>query len=222
MQTTALHSTTLAFKSARKPQLAQAWAKELIRRCGVDLRIVGNPPPPGMLHVANHRSYIDIMVLASCSETTFLAKQEIKSWPLLGSAAERVGTVFVERGSRHSGATAMKAIGDRLARGESVTVFPEGTSTAAPGVGEFQKGVFRFAAQRRLPIVPVAVEYERATDAWTAADADSTFVPHFVNTFSRKKVAVRVAFGDPLSDRDPDQLRETARSWIQSNLEVPT
>lgn len=208
------------FTKGPRPQTTQAWAKDLCERCGIDVRVVGTPPPSGVIQVSNHRSYADIIVLGACSQTNFVAKQEIRGWPVLGWAADRAGTVFVQRSSRHSGATAMKSIGDRISAGESVTIFPEGTTIGGPGIGAFQKGVFRLAAQRELPIVPIALEYERLTDAWTD-EADSSFLPHFLSTFSRPRVVVRVAFGEPVRDADADRLHATTREWIERNLEVP-
>lgn len=217
---TAFYGARVGVGLGPRARTTQEWSRDLCQRFGIALEIVGEPPPPGVLHVSNHRSYADIIVLGACSQTNFVAKDEVRRFPLMGWAARRAGTVFVKREDRHSGATAMKSIAERIQGGESVTVFPEGTTVGPPGVGAFQRGVFRLAAQRALPISPIAIEYEFPGDAWTDA-SDASFFPHFVKTFSRKRVAVRVAFGAPVRDTDADRLRAATSEWISANLRRP-
>jgi 1-acyl-sn-glycerol-3-phosphate acyltransferase len=200
-----------------RARMTRDWGRAICMTCGIRVERIGEPPREAALLVANHRSYADIAALAACAPMTFIAKAEIRGWPVLGTAAERAGTVFVQRGDRRSGAAALRQSRALLAQGISIAVFPEGTTYAPPGIGPFEHGAFRLAAAARFPIVPVAIEYSRASDAWTDPD-DRTFLKHFLTTFSRRTVAVRIAFGTPLIARDAEQLRAEATRWITAQL----
>jgi 1-acyl-sn-glycerol-3-phosphate acyltransferase len=214
---TGVRMLTTRGNALARARMTQDWGRALCAVCGIRVERVGSPPREPALLVANHRSYADIGALASCAPMTFIAKVEIRDWPVLGTAAERAGTVFVRRGDRRSGASALRQARQLLAHGISIAVFPEGTTVAAPGIGRFELGAFRLAAAARFPIVPVAIEYTRANDAWTDPD-DRTFLPHFLTTFGRRHVDVRIAFGTPLVSRDAEQLCADAAGWINAHV----
>lgn len=212
----------IATSSSEQAKRAQAWARDLCRAAGIRIQFGGGePPPPGTVLVSNHRSYADIFVLAAATPVVFLAKKEIESWPVFGRAAKAGGTVFVDRKSRQSGAEALRHLGDRLRAGATIVVFPEGTTQGGPGIGSFRTGSFRLAAAEKVPLVPVALEFERPEDAWTDPD-DSSFVSHFLTKFSRREVWVKVKFGPVMQGDDPEALKAAAESWISSNLEAPS
>src|SRR5699024_3691316 len=77
------------------------WSKTLMWICGVRVKITGQPlKDQAVMWVANHVSWIDIFVLNSCRATSFIAKQEIKRWPLIGWLVQAVGTIFIDRNNR--------------------------------------------------------------------------------------------------------------------------
>ncbi|HYV44929.1 MAG TPA: lysophospholipid acyltransferase family protein [Myxococcaceae bacterium] len=201
-------------------RVTQLWGRSMLSLLGVELEQEGPRPPPGSMVVSNHRSYLDIPALVSLVPSLFVAKQEVGRWPLLGRAADLSGTIFVRRDDRWSGARAARAIRRALRRRQTVTIFPEGTTFEGPGVLPFDPGCFRLASLMRMPVVPVALEYGRAQDAWTDPD-DGTFVGHFLECLSQRKVRVRVAFGAPLEAGDPDELRLRAQRWIEAHLRRP-
>ncbi len=206
---------------ALQAKRVQEWAQALCRVCGLQIQFgKGGPPPQGVVLVANHRSYADIFVLAATSPMLFLAKKELEGWPFFGRAARMGGTVFVDRGNRQSGSSAMQQLAARLRAGANIAVFPEGTTYAGPGTGPFKSGSFRLAAQEKMPVIPVALEYERAQDAWTDPE-DSSFASHFIACFSRPQVHVRLNVGPELRSEDPDALRAQAAEWIGAHLEAP-
>ncbi|HVE84862.1 MAG TPA: lysophospholipid acyltransferase family protein [Myxococcales bacterium] len=201
-------------------RVAQLWGRSLISLLGVELEQEGPRPPEGSILVANHRSYLDIPALLSVVPCLFVAKQEVGRWPLLGRAAGLAETIFVRRDDRRSGARALRAVRRAIQQRRTVTIFPEGTTFGGPGVLPFEPGCFQLASSMRVPVVPVALEYGRTEDAWTDPD-DGTFVAHFLECLSQRKVRVRVAFGAPLEDGDPDALRLRTRHWIEAHLRRP-
>ena len=174
----------------------------------------GEIPAQGVLLVSNHRSYVDIAVIGSHLPCTFLAKRELKSWPVLGWAATTARTVYVSRDSASSRRESREAVGRKLSAGISFVVFPEGT-TAASGLLPFKPGIFKTAADGGFPVVPVAIEYDDRDASWIG---DDTFIDHFMRTFGRHKTAVRITFGEPISGINENSLLVRSREQIQEAL----
>jgi 1-acyl-sn-glycerol-3-phosphate acyltransferase len=204
----------------RQARITHAWGRAVTRTLGLEIEIVGQLPQQAALLVSNHRSYADIAALAACTPVTFVAKAEVLDWPVIGAAAARAGTLFVRRGDTRSGAMVLRRMRSLVGAGVSIVVFPEGTTCAPPGIGPFQRGAFQLAAAARLPIIPVAIEYGRATDAWTDPD-DGTFTTHLIDTFGRRHVDVRLAFGERLTGKTAAALHDAAVSWIEAHVSGP-
>jgi 1-acyl-sn-glycerol-3-phosphate acyltransferase len=195
----------------------QEWSVTVLQALGVEVQCSGALPPSGSLIVANHRSYIDIAVIAVQTPCSFLAKKEVARWPLVGYGARRFANiVFVERNSLASRGQSMLAMRAILRAGVSVTLFPEGTTSRGPGVLPFQPGMFRLAAREGFPVVPAALAYRDPSDAWVGED---TFVGHFLKTFSKPRVSVTVHFGPVLKSSEGAMLQNGAWHWISSVLE---
>lgn len=201
----------------RQARITNEWGRAVSRTLGLQIEIRGEVPRYPAVLVANHRSYADIAALASCTPVTFVGKSEVVEWPVIGTAAVRAGTLFVRRGDTQSGAAVLRRMRTLVGAGVSIVVFPEGTTVAPPGIGPFQRGAFQLAASASLPLVPVAIEYERTTDAWTDPD-DRTFTTHLVNTFGRRRVYARIAFGAPLVASTADALHDAAVTWIERHV----
>jgi 1-acyl-sn-glycerol-3-phosphate acyltransferase len=193
----------------------QNLSRRLIRALGLVVVREGQPSPAGRLFVANHRSYVDIPVLLSHVPAVFLAKSEIGDWPLFGRLARRATTVFVSREDAASRRRALVELAARLDAGLTLAVFPEGTTSHGPGLQSFRAGAFRLAAERGLPVVPVAIAYRDRGDAWVG---DDTFVRHFVERFSQPRMEVAIAFGPTLYGNDGVKLAARAERWIGDRL----
>ncbi len=202
---------------ARQARITHRWGRALCRALGMDVDILGTVPREPALLVSNHRSYADIPALAACLPVTFVAKAEVLDWPVMGVAAARAGTLFVKRGDARSGAKVLRAMRTLAGAGVSIVIFPEGTTVGPPGIGEFHRGSFQLAAAAKIPVVPVAVEYTRAEDAWTD-EGDASFVPHFLRTFGRRRVGVRIHFGEARTQRDAHRLHDDVVAWIGAHV----
>ena len=121
----------------RFPQLApeqremrvQAWALQFLALWGIHLRVLGQPVPNGpALMVANHISWLDILVMNAAHPSRFVSKADVKGWPLLGSLITGAGTLYIERESRRDAMRVVHHMAERLREGDTLTVFPEGTT----------------------------------------------------------------------------------------------
>jgi lyso-ornithine lipid O-acyltransferase len=194
---------------------ARAWGRWLLRALGVSPDVRGPVPTNPVLLVPNHRSYLDIPVLLASLPCVFLGKAEVAAWPLIGRGARAAGTLFVNRSSPASRLAARDRIFDALVRGLTVVVFPEGTTSAGPGVLPFRPGSLHVAAQLGVPVVPVAISYSHPDDPWVG---ETTLLGHFLDRFGDPEVRVAVRFGPTLRDADGRRLRDAAEEWIGSTL----
>ncbi len=211
----ALYSAVGMWSKQTAAARTQTWASELCRRLGLDVTVLGSPADGPALYVPNHRSYTDVIAIASQMPCTFLAKSEVGTWPFFGKAVAVGGTLFVERGSKESRRSAREAIAKTLEAGVSVVVFPEGTSTAEPLVRPFKQGLFQTAADLGVPVVPMALHYKDSDMPWVG---DDTFLAHFYRVFGRSQSEVLVHFGPTLREKSAERLRGAAWHWC--NCEV--
>jgi len=175
------------------------------------LKVIGTPPETTGVIMSNHRSYIDVIMMPSKNPYVVVAKKEVRSWPVIGRAAAAIGTMFVDRDSPESRANTRMGIQERLEKGTSVLIYPEGTTFEGPGILPFKPGMFRTCAEAGFPVIPVAVEYKDKSMAWIG---DDTFVPHFLRAFGHWRVDLTISIGPIFQGVDGDQLRVQTSEWI--------
>jgi 1-acyl-sn-glycerol-3-phosphate acyltransferase len=151
----------------------RAWARGVLDILEVRLRANAPAPAPGCLVVANHVSWLDAVVLNALWPAAIVAKSETRRWPLLGGMLERNDTLFVERRPTRALIALNAEIGARLARGETVAVFPEGTTTDGAGLLAFRPALFEPAVRGAHPVRALALAY---LDADGARCAQAAFI----------------------------------------------
>ncbi|MGB6104768.1 MAG: lysophospholipid acyltransferase family protein [Pusillimonas sp.] len=158
-----LLSVVLVFPLASlrvRSAMNQYWSRVLMALCGVKVRVRGEPIGEGaVLWVVNHVSWVDIFVLNSIRPTAFVAKSEIRRWPLIGWLAVGAGTVFLQRGNRNAIRAVAEQMKHRFAQGEVVGLFPEGTTSSGFDVGPFHSSLFDAAIRAHVDIQPVALRF---------------------------------------------------------------
>lgn len=143
-----------------RARMNRAWSRVLMVLCGVTIRTQGEPRRDGaVLWVANHVSWIDIFVLNSVRPTTFIAKSDIRRWPVLGRLVAGAGTVFIERGRRHAVRVVGHQMKARFDEGMAIGLFPEGTTSSGRDVAPFHSSLFDPAIRAGVDIQPVALRF---------------------------------------------------------------
>ncbi len=192
------------------------WSRALLRLFSIERKIEGICPPAtrGRLVVANHRSTIDIGILLEIFGGRMVSRADLASWPVIGIAARKSGTVFVDRSKKSSGASVIRAMVELLAQGDTVCVFPEGTTFADDEVRPFHAGAFVAAARAHAEIVPVGIVYDRGSDA---AFVDEPFMAHLARLAGAAPSRVRVVVGDAFdAEGDSRSLTTRAHDDVQS------
>ena len=142
---------------ARRLRLKGRWSRRLLEALGIELRISG-ATAEGLL-VANHISFLDIFVINAVAPAAFVAKDDVRGWPLIGWLAARTDTIFLERGSRAAAQHARARLVEELRAGHHVAVFPEGTTTIGDRVLPFHGALFQAAIDAGTPVTPLALRY---------------------------------------------------------------
>ena len=188
----------------RRHELAVRWAQDLLAILAIRVHPEGRPPPHGRhgaMIASNHVSWADIFAIASLRHTRFIAKSEIRDWPLAGWLAEKSGTIFIRRARRHDTARINAQVHDALARGDCVGLFPEGTTTEGDRLLKFHSSLFEPAVANRARVYPAAVRYEHPDGTPLRAAAyvgDLSFAQSLGLVIRTRETVARVAFALPI------------------------
>jgi 1-acyl-sn-glycerol-3-phosphate acyltransferase len=178
----------------------QSWSAQMLRHMGIRLRVQGTPPAQGpMLLVANHISWLDILVMHSARHCRFVAKADIHGWPLIGPLATGGGTLYIERESRRDAMRVVHRMAESLRAGEIVGVFPEGTTTDGTVVLPFHANLLQAAISADAPVLPMALAFFDRQGAMSLApryDGDITLLQTVWATL-RADIDAQVVFGEP-------------------------
>jgi len=143
-------------------KIAVLLANMLVWLFGVSIRVTGTPADGPVLVVANHLSWLDILVMHSVRAMCFVGKAEIDRWPLFSYMARTGNTIFHQRGSQDSASDVATLMVQRLKQGHRVAIFPEGGILPGNSVRRFHARLFRAAVDAQCPVQPVMVRYIHA------------------------------------------------------------
>lgn len=178
----------------------QVWAARALACMGVRLRVVGTPPAGGpLLLVANHISWLDIVVLHAARHCRFVSKDDVRRWPLIGMLATGAGTLYVKRSSSRDAMRVVHRMTDALRDGDVLAVFPEGTTSDGRSLLPFHANLLQAAISAPSPVLPVALSYSDAgasgpSRAVTYID-DETLAGSIWRTLGAQELTATVVFG---------------------------
>lgn len=187
-----------------------------------------NPMTPPVLAVSNHISWLDIFVLMAQYPSGFIAKESIRCWPLIGTLASHIGTVFINRRSRQDIAPVIHAIVGALTKQQSVTFFPEARTSDGRSILPFKAALFQAAIDTGTPVQAIALRYYDMQNNRTTA---ASYVGHtnlFVSLWrivGMPSITVKVDYA-PMIDStlmpQPDrfQLKTSAEQFIGSIVNI--
>lgn len=224
-----LQAVALRFRWSLARRLPLLFHRFACRVVGVRVHTLGKPAEGRpLLIAASHVSWLDILVLSSILPVSFVAKSEVAGWPVFGLLARLQRTVFVERERRTKTGEQARAIAERLAGGDAMVLFPEGTTSDGNQVLPFRSalvGAARTAldagGHAHVLVQPVAIAYTRLHGlplgrlwrpkvAWIG---DEDLPPHLMALLREGALDVSVCFGDPIAyDREGDRKRVTAEA----------
>lgn len=225
-----VHLLAIRFGWTISRRIPRIWHKVACWVLGIRVRVHGriDRRRPLML-AANHASWQDILVLSSIADVVFIAKSEVKSWPVFGTLARWQQSVFVVREDKRRTGDQAREIGERMAGGEIVVLFPEGTTSDGNRLLEVKSSLFGAAASAvpssptgMVHVQPVAIaytgihgmpmgRYSRPISAWPG---DVELVPHLLDLMKAAAIEVDVTFGESI-----DYTAESNRKHVSAAVE---
>ncbi len=218
-------------------KLPHVWHLIATRLVGIRIRQIGKPATDRpLLITANHASWVDITVVGSLMPLSFIAKSEVSGWPVFGLFAKLQRTVFVNRTRRTETAQVADAIAGRMAGGDVMVLFAEGTSNDGNCVLPFRSALLGAATRAvsddetsRVWVQPMSVAYQgfyglpmgRAHRPHVAWYGDMELAGHLWGIFARGALDVVVRWGDPVPvDKDTDRKALTRK--LESEVRAMT
>ena len=192
------------------------WAGQMLQIVGIELLVNGTPPAQGpVLLVANHISWLDILVMHASRHCRFVSKSDIKKWPFVATLADGGGTMYLERESRRDAHRVVTQMAERLRAGDILAVFPEGTTGDGITLKPFHANLIQAAIEAQVPAQPVALKFI------DAASGELSFAPSYVDeetlagsiwrTLTAPPLVAVVTFGSAHS-----HVGQTRRVWAQA------
>ena len=190
------------------------WSLKMLHLIGIALRVEGTPAQGGSLLVANHISWLDIMVVhAVAPQARFVSKADVKAWPLLSRLIDSAGTLYLERERKRDALRVVHAMAESLRSGQTVAIFPEGTTSTGHGLLPFHANLLQAAISTATPIQPVALRFSDSTHAVSPAMefvGATTLAESLWSSACGDGVVARVAFLAP-RDSAGAERRDLAR-----------
>jgi 1-acyl-sn-glycerol-3-phosphate acyltransferase len=202
---------------ARRTLIIKRWSSTLLDILNVQLKLQGNPPaaiPVNSMLAANHVSWLDIFILYTQHYMRFVAKAEMRTWPVIGWLAVNAGTLFIERVRRFDTARINQTITQALRGGDCVAIFPEGTTTDGTYLQAFHTSLLEPAVISQNALYPVALRYCDRTGAVNteAAYVDQmTLMGSLIKILAQREILAELIFAKPIPAQGKNR-RELARA----------
>jgi 1-acyl-sn-glycerol-3-phosphate acyltransferase len=206
-----------------KEMRIRRWSIDLLAKLAVKLKVIGVPPKSGpLLLVSNHISWLDIVMLQATCACQFVSKSDVQRWPLIGTLASGVGTLFIERTSRRDAMRVVHQMVVRLRAGDILAIFPEGTTSDGVSLLPFHANLFQSAISANVPVLPVALGFMDVASAQRSRAPcfidNDTMLGSIWRTLCADPLCAVLTFGEPQFARGRDR-----RTWAaELHIDVST
>lgn len=211
---------------SRRRYIRQRWSRDLLAILGVRLISGGIAAQGARMLVANHISWLDIIVINAVEPVVFVSKNDLLGWPLIGTLSRHSETLFLQRGSHRSAHAASQSIVEILAAGTSVALFPEGTTTDGSLVLPFRGALLQGALHAKAPVQPVVLGYSTRRGATSRAAAycgDTSLIESLWSIAAAPSLCVSMTWLAPLPaiGQDRRALARQCETLIRATMSQP-
>lgn len=211
----------------RQHRTLKNWSRQLLAIFNIGIQIEGQQSSRGeggCLMVANHVSWLDIFVLNAIHPSQFIAKSEVRNWPVIGWISRRSGTIFIERAMRQDASKINQRVSLLLKQGACIGLFPEGTTTDGTQVGHFHSSLIQPAIDAGVRLCPIALRYqdeEGELSSTAAFTGDTTLVQSIWKILCCPQLNALVVFTPTLLAANENRrvLARTAQVAIAQGLQ---
>ncbi|HJV62315.1 MAG TPA: lysophospholipid acyltransferase family protein [Albitalea sp.] len=201
------------------------WSRRMLRVLGIALDTRGLPRGGSTLVVANHISWLDILAINAVQPARFVSKADVRRWPLIGWLVASAGTLFIERERKRDALRVVHQVAGALGRGDTIAVFPEGTTSEGHDLLPFHANLLQAAIATETPIQPVALRFSDSREPVSRAAAyvgDTHLLRSVWSVVSASQMRASIAWLLPVETRHADRraLAELVRGHIAAALNV--
>lgn len=204
------------FSKRLQQWVMRTWGKSIVFFLGIKIDRNEIPKNRNFILMPNHRSYIDIFIVAALTPAAMVGKAELKKWPFAKSGVKLTNLILVDRSEIKSLLKTMNEIEISVNKGIPVALFPEGSTFKGPLTKPFKNGSFKIAADTHIPVIPMAIHFKDEEDAWVGND---TFLAHFFRQMGKPITRVFIQYGTPVSGSDYKQIQHQTREQIDTMLQ---
>jgi 1-acyl-sn-glycerol-3-phosphate acyltransferase len=210
------------YSQTQREHAIERWARGTLDLLGIRLVVKGQPVQEGpVLLVANHISWLDIIIMDAARPARFVSKADVKHWPLLGPLVQGAGTLFIERESRRDALRVVHVMAERLRAGDVLAIFPEGTTGPGDSLLPFHANLLQAAVSAKTPVQALRLSFHEQ------ASGNISYAPTYVGdvslftsvwrTLMSEPIEARVAYGPPeaVGERDRRTLAQDLRAEIE-------
>ena len=198
-----------ALDASARHERIRWWSAGLVRAMGLTLQVSGTPRPGATMIVANHISWLDIAAIhAAAPHARFVSKADVLSWPLLGWLIRSAGTLFIERDRKRDAVRVVHAVAEALKTGDTVAVFPEGTTGTGPELLPFHANLLQAAVATATPVQPVVLRFSDPRGPFSPAVTfigETTLLQSLWRVASAQGLAVSVELLPAVGTRHADR-----------------
>lgn len=211
-----VHTRYASLPPGRQDDELRRWGRELLAILRVEVRCHNAPEtlPERCLLVSNHVSWLDIFAVYAVTPGLFVAKSEVRDWPIVGDLVRRVGTLFIERGNRRHARRTNERMVAALESGRLVAVCPEGTTTDGRSLRHFHAALLQPAIDARALVLPVALRFVDQDGAQTDAPVyvdDTSLMESLWRIAAMPAMAVELRFAPCVSTENQHRRELTQR-----------
>ena len=200
--------------AAAQAREVEQWARRMLTLMGVEVQVEGAPAAGPVLLAANHISWLDILVMHAAGHCRFVAKSEIRDWPLVGALTTAGQSLYIERSSSRDALRVVHRMRDALLAGDVLGVFPEGSTGTGEVLLPFHGNLLQAAISADAPVQPVALRFiDPRSGAPSLAPcyvADDTLVGSIWRTLRAPALRACVRYGEPQR-----ALGRERRAWAE-------
>jgi 1-acyl-sn-glycerol-3-phosphate acyltransferase len=201
------------------------WSARMLRRLGIGLHSQGEPHGGASLVVANHISWLDILAINAVHPSRFVSKSDVRRWPLIGWLVACGGTLFIERERKRDALRVVHQVADALRKGQTIALFPEGTTSLGHGLLPFHANLLQAAVSTGTPIQAVALRFSDATEAVSQAAAyvgDTHLLRSLWSVVTASQMHAQLQWLQPVlpAGEDRRELSERLKTQLLTALNV--
>lgn len=205
----------------------RSWARAAGIGFNMKVKVVGDVPQPPFFLVSNHLSYIDILPLYYALKCTFVAKKEVRGWPLLGFVVMAMDVIFIDRSRKRDVKRVNEIISKAMDRHQGIVFFPEGTASPGEKLLPFRPSLLEFPAETETPVYYATIHYETSEGDMPARESvcwfgGESFGGHLWKMAMNDRVDCTIRFGpEPVVSNDRKELASQLRKKMKAQF-VPS